>query len=178
MVTASMAVLDIGARRRQEWLYDIYRMARDAVAAGAGEAYIVSAEQWDPGTAVKMINVLRWGGVEVERARAPFEAGGKLYPAGSFVIRGTQPFRPCLTDLLNPQIYPDRTAGGLPEHPYDITGWTLPYQMGVTVDKVTDFDPGADALPLEQVEWAAPPAGALPDDPAPFAYALEPTRQR
>ncbi len=76
MVTASMAVLDIGARRRQEWLYDIYRMARDAIAAGAGEAYIVSAEQWDPGTAVKMINVLRRGGVEVERARAPFEAGG------------------------------------------------------------------------------------------------------
>ena len=32
MVTASMAVLDIGARRRQEWLYDIYRMARDAIA--------------------------------------------------------------------------------------------------------------------------------------------------
>ena len=174
MVTASMAVLDLGARRRQEWLYDIYRMARDAVAAGAGEAYIVSAEQWDPGTAVKMINVLRWGGVEVERARAPFEAGGKLYPAGSFVIRGAQPFRPYLTDLLNPQIYPDRTAGGLPEHPYDITGWTLPYQMGVRVDKVTNFDPGADALPLEQVEWAAPPVGALPDEPAPFAYALDP----
>ena len=114
MVTASMAVLDIGARRRQEWLYDIYRMARDAIAAGAGEAYIVSAEQWDPGTAVKMINVLRWGGVEVESARAPFEAGGKLYPAGSFVIRCAQPFRPYLTDLLNPQIYPDRTAGPCP----------------------------------------------------------------
>ena len=59
MQTASMAVLDVGAKRRVEWLYDIYQMGRDAVAAGQGEVYVVSAQQWDPGTAVKLVNVLR-----------------------------------------------------------------------------------------------------------------------
>jgi hypothetical protein len=41
-------------------------------------------------------------------------------------------------DLLNPQVYPDRrNPDGTPEAPYDMAGWTPPYQMGVTVDKVT-----------------------------------------
>ena len=39
------------------------------------ETFVVPSGQWDPGTAVKMINVLRLGGVEVERATAPFSAG-------------------------------------------------------------------------------------------------------
>jgi hypothetical protein len=140
MVTASMAVLDLGAKRRQEWLYDIYRMGRDAVRAGENETYIVPKKQWDSGAALRMIDVLRWGGIEVEQAQAPFTAGGRAYAAGSFVIRGAQPFRPHLTDMLNPQEYPDRRIypGGPPERPYDITGWTLSYQMGVTVDRVAE----------------------------------------
>ena len=90
MQTASMAVLDVGAKRRAEWLYDIYQMGRDAVAAGQGEVYVVSAQQWDRGTAVKLVNVLRnvlrWGGVEVERTTQPFRLGDQTYPEHSFVI--------------------------------------------------------------------------------------------
>src|SRR5262245_1372862 len=139
ITTTSMAVLDIAAKRRQEWLYDIYQMGRDAIRANANETFIVPANQWDPPTAVKMINVLRLGGVEVERATAAFSAGGKKYPAGSFVIRGAQPFSPYVKDLLTAQRYPDMrvSPGGPPKRPYDITGWTLNYQMGVQVDRVT-----------------------------------------
>lgn len=171
MVSASMAVLDIGAKRRMEWLYDIYQMGRDAIKAGALEHYIVPAEQWDPGAAVKMINVLRIGGVEVARATAPFSAGGKQYAAGSFVIRGAQPFLPYLRDLLNPQVYPDQRLypGGPPERPYDITGWTLSYQMGVKVDKVN----GPLNAALEPVATAPPPAGSVAGQ-AKFAYAIDP----
>jgi hypothetical protein len=170
IVSASMAVLDIGAKRRQEWLYDIYRMGRDAIRAGEREAYIVSADQWDPGAAVKMINALRRGGVEVERAVASFTAGGRSYPAGSFVIRGAQPFRPYLTDLLNPQVYPDRRRhpGGPPERPYDITGWTLPLQMGVTVEKVNE----AIGSAVETVDTATP-APRPPLGRARFGYAID-----
>ncbi|HUP23390.1 MAG TPA: M14 family metallopeptidase [Thermoanaerobaculia bacterium] len=139
MLTASMAVLDIGASRRRSWLYDIYRMGRDAIEAGAAETYIIPApdEQWDAGTTRRLVDVLRQGGVEVERATSRFRAGEREYPAGSFLVRGAQAFRPYLTDLLNPQVYPDRRQqpGGSPELPYDITGWTLPLQMGVAVDR-------------------------------------------
>ncbi len=176
MVTASMAVLDIAAKRRQEWLYDVYQMGRDAIKAGANEAYVVSAEQWDAGTAVKLVNVLRWGGVEIERATAPFMLAGRSYPAGSFVIRGGQPFRPYLTDLLNPQKYPDMRLypGGPPDRPYDITGWTLSHQMGVKVDKLTADGIGAPGgSGFEKIDWAAVPPGSIAGAPK-VAYALDP----
>jgi hypothetical protein len=172
MVTGSMAVLDIGAKRRQEWLYDIYQMGRDAMKDGANETYIVDAEQWDRNAAVRMINVLRLGGVEVERATAPFTANGKQYAAGAFIIRGAQPWSPYVRDLLNPQVYPDRRLypDGPPEPPYDVSGWTLSMQMGVSVDKLTDAPVKA---PTEKVMTAAVPAGRVTGT-AKAAYALDP----
>jgi hypothetical protein len=171
MVTASMAVLDIGAKRRQEWLYDIYQMARDAMKAGAAENYVVSTEQWDPGAAVRMINTLRIGGVEVERATAPFTAEGRQYPAGSYLIRGAQPFLPYVRDLLNPQVYPDRRLfpDGPPEPPYDISGWTLNIQMGVKVDKVMQTITAS----TEPVSMASLPSGGAVAA-AKAAYVLDP----
>src|SRR5689334_14818749 len=147
MLTTSMAALHIGATRRQEWLYDIYQMGRDAIRANARETFVIPAEQWDAGTAVKLVNVLRLGGIDVERAQAPFSAGGRRYGAGSFVIRGAQTFEPYVKDLLTPQVYPDMRLypGGPPKRPYDITGWTLSYQMGVRADRIAE----AVAVPTE-----------------------------
>ena len=180
MVTTSMALLDIAAKRREEWLYDIYQMARDATRNHANETFIVPMAsgasrgddvQWDPPTAVKMINVLRVGGVEVERARAAFDAGGRHYGAGSFVIRGAQPFEPYVRDLLTPQAYPDMRLypGGPPKRPYDITGWTLNYQMGVKVDRVME----AVRVATEAIDVAPPPDVAIPAS-ARAAFALDP----
>lgn len=171
MLTASMAVLDIGAKRRQEWLYDIYQMGRDAIREGTRENYVVSADQWDPGTAVKMIDVLRWGGIEVERATGTFTAGGTSYPAGSFVMKGSQPFLAHLRDLMNPQVYPDQRLypGGPPERPYDITGWTLSLQMGVKVDKVAD----PITAPVDKVLTAAVTPGTAARQPR-LAFAIDP----
>ena len=176
MMTASIAVLDLGAKRRSEWLYDIYRMGRDAIEAGRDEVYVISRDQWDPGTAVKLVNVLRWGGVEIERTTRSLRIGPTEYPPHSFVIRGDQAFRPYLTDLLNPQVYPDRRQypGGPPVRPYDITGWTLPLQMGVTVDRHTEVPPLPDDA-LVRVDRAALGATRMPSSPG-FAYALDPRR--
>ena len=172
MITGSMAVLDIGAKRRQEWLYDIYQMARDAVKAGENETYIVPAEQWDRNAAVRMVNVLRTGGVDVESATAPFTANGKQYGSGSFIIRGAQPFLPHVRDLLNPQVYPDRRLypDGPPEPPYDVSGWTLNMQMGVAVDKVTS---GSVSAQTARVTAAIPAAGGV-SGTAKAAYAIDP----
>jgi hypothetical protein len=146
--TASMGVLDVGANLREEWLYNIYQMGRDAIETGKS-TYVVSLEQWDRGEAVNLVSLLRQSGVEVSRATADFEAGGKFYPAGSFLIRTDQAFRPYVVDLMEKQDYPDRrqTPGGPPDPPYDLAGWTLPWQMGVQVDRVEQLlDVGAEAV--------------------------------
>jgi zinc carboxypeptidase len=170
MLTTSMAALDIGAKRRQEWLYDIYQMGRDAVRNNARETFVIPADQWDAGTAAKLVNVLRLGGIEVERASAPFSAGGRQYGAGSFIIRGAQPFEPYVKDLLSPQVYPDMRLypGGPPKRPYDITGWTLSYQMGVRADRV------ADAVSVATDTLDVAPVPSVPVPPPSPAYAIDP----
>ncbi len=161
-MTASLAVLDAGARMRQDWLLNIYQMGRAAIAAGeAGGpyAYVVPAGQWDPGSAVEMLRALRLGGVEIHRARAAFSADGRQFAAGSHVIPAAQPFRPYLLDLLEPQKYPDLRIGGVPKRPYDITGWTLPLQMGVETKRIEKkFE-----AQLEPVDVPAAPEVAAAD---------------
>ena len=161
MLTAAMATLSIGADRREKWLYDMYRMGRDAIEReDEVVAYLMPTEQWDPGEAYNLINVLRQGGVEVERATQPFRAQGTAYDAGTFVLYGAQAFRPYLKDLLEKQEYPDlrKYPGGPPKTPYDLAGWTLPMQMGVRVDTVrTSFT--ADTEPVTTA--VVTPAGSV-----------------
>jgi hypothetical protein len=53
-------------------------------------------------------------------------------PTGSYIIFLNQPQRSNVLALFEPQIYPNRlNALGEAERPYDVTGWTLPLQMGI-----------------------------------------------
>src|SRR5215204_259924 len=54
--------------------------------------YIIPSDQPDFPTAIKFINALREVNVTVHRATAAFDAGGKKYPAGSFVVMTAQAF--------------------------------------------------------------------------------------
>jgi hypothetical protein len=136
---ASMAVLDVAANLRKNWLHNIYRMGRDSIEENETDpfAYIIPAEQWDGGESIALVNVLLRGGVEVHRSKASFQVDGKIHPEGVFVIHTAQAFRPYVVDLMEKQEYPDRRRfpGGPPETPYDLAGWTLPLQMGVSVDR-------------------------------------------
>lgn len=187
MITGAVAVLDIASELREEWLYNIWRMGADAIAAGnTGEpfAYVVPPEQRNPGEAVAMLNVLRKGGVEVHRATRQFRAGGETYPAGSYVVFAGQAFRPHLMDLLEKHVYPDMRLypDGPPDPPYDVSGWTLPIQMDVRTVRVEDpfpatagFEPVAEATVWPgRVEGNARWGWAL--DPAANASAIATNR--
>ena len=157
---------------RENWLLGAWRMGDAAIKAGGNTTYIVPADQADLATATKMINVLRQGQVDVEQAKSAFGVGGKTYPAGSFIIREAQPYRANVVDLLNPQVYPDRrNPDGSPERPYDMAGWTLPMQMGVTVDKV-DAKFLVNAAPVDDV--ASVPANTWPSGTPGYAFAVDP----
>ena len=122
--------------------------------------YVLSADQPDMPTAVAFINALLKNGIEVERATAAFTVKGKRYPAGSFVVRTAQAYRPHILDMFEPQDHPRdlEYPGGPPKAPYDITGYTLAYQMGVRVDRVLDgFDGPFAPVP----DLVAPPPGRV-----------------
>ncbi len=141
MMTASLAVLDMGAKHREEWLLNIYRMARESIERGktsGPRAYLIPPDQHDPSAAVAMLEALHRGGIEIEQAQTPFAHGDRLFPQGTFVIRTAQAFRPHLVDLMEPQRYPASAGENAKTQPYDMTGWTLPLQMGVKVVRVEE----------------------------------------
>ncbi|MBT9473363.1 MAG: M14 metallopeptidase family protein [Pseudomonadota bacterium] len=115
--------------------------------------YIIPADQADLPTAVKFLNALIKTGVDVQRADKAFKVAGKSYPAGSYVVRADQAYRPHVLDMFEPQDHPHDFAypGGPPIAPYDSTGYTLAMQMGVKFDRVLDafdgpFQPVADVM--------------------------------
>jgi hypothetical protein len=118
--------------------------------------FILPSDQPDFPTTTKFINALIKTGIVVHRATARFTVGGKTYPAGSYVVKSAQPFRPHVLDMFEPQDHPDDIPypGGPPTRPYDNAGWTLAYQMGVKFDRILE---GFDG-PFERVNGLQNPA--------------------
>ncbi|MDQ3950706.1 MAG: peptidase, partial [Gemmatimonadota bacterium] len=147
------AVAQPGRGVEARYFRDVLRDPRDRDPRG----YIIPADQPDFPTATKFVNALRHVGVTVHRATRAFEASGKRYGTGSYVVRTAQAFRPHVLDMFEPQDHPNDFAypGGPPRRPYDSAGWTLAYQMGVRFDRILDgFD-----CPCERIEGlATPPA--------------------
>jgi hypothetical protein len=96
---------------------------------------------------------------------------GKSYPAGSYVVKAAQAFRPQVMDMFEPQDHPNDFAypGGPPNRPYDITGWTLAMQMGVKYDRIQE---GFDG-PFEKINGLLPPPASTISGPAsPAGYLI------
>jgi hypothetical protein len=105
--------------------------------------YIIPSNQPDLLTAEKFLVALQKVGIIVHRASAAFTVNGKSYPAGSYVVKSAQAFRPDVLDMFEPQDHPNdfKYPGAPPTRPYDNAGWTLALQMGVKFDRVLDaFD--------------------------------------
>ena len=124
------------------------------------KAYVIPASQADLPRAVGFVNALIKSGIQVQRATAAFRAGGKSYPAGSFIVQTGQPYRAMVLDNFEPQDHPDDIPypGATPNAPHNVTGYTLAYQMGVSFDRVLDPVTG----PFERLTGeTTPPAGAI-----------------
>ena len=121
--------------------------------------FILPSDQADFPTATKFINALIKTGIVVQRATAAFTVSGKSYPAGSYVVKTAQAFRPHVLDMFEPQDHPDDIPypGGPPTRPYDNAGWTLAYQMGVKFDRILD---GFDG-PFQPVSGLQPPPAGV-----------------
>lgn len=222
-LSLNYAVLDYAARQRDEVLFNIYKMGRNAIDKGNRDSwtlspkhadaitaaykkdqkdtaatndgsdpygwmrrgnnipmkyydavykdaaqrdprgYILSAAQPDFPTAVKFINALIKAGIGVSKATTAFTVAGKQYPAGSYIVKTNQSFRPHVLDMFEPQDHPNdfQYPGGPPIRPYDAAGWTLAFQMGIQYDRILDgFDGPFAKLPYGELQ--SPPATILP----------------
>jgi len=197
-ITANRAVLDYASRNKDRLLFDIYRMGMNSIERASRDSwtttprrlrgaktleevrtpalrdprgYIIPADQPDFLTATKFINALIKNGVVVHRATSTFNVSDKSYPAGSYVVKTAQAFRPQVLDMFEPQDHPDDFAypGAAPTPPYDIAGWTLAFQMGVKFDRIVDgFNGPFEKIPQE----VRPPAGQITSIPSPAGYLL------
>jgi hypothetical protein len=126
---ASDAMLESCADRREDFLRDVATRASAAVAsAQPGEAYRIPKRQRDWPTAQFLAALLLEHGVEISQA-----------PNGDYWIPMAQPYAKFLTEMLEPQRYPEvRLQPGRDIlRPYDVATWTLPLAMGVTVEHTT-----------------------------------------
>jgi hypothetical protein len=134
--------------------------------------YIIPADQPDFANAVEFLNALLKTGVDVHRATAAFTVAGKSYPAGSYVVKTAQAFRPHVLDMFEPQDHPNdfRYPGGPPNPPYDIAGWTLAFQMGVKFDRLQDDFTG----PFQKIGFnlIPPPAMTVSGPASPAGYLI------
>jgi hypothetical protein len=166
-LTTSMSLIKTAYLHKKELLYNFYRMCKDSIEkreAGQPYAFVVPEQQHDYPTALRMIETLMFAGVEINRAKKDFVVGDTTYPAGSFVILTSQPYRPYVQALLEIQNHPDPKRE-FPNGPfirliYDNAGWTLPLQMGVRCDQIS-IPFKAD---LERLDTVPNPPVSLPKD--------------
>lgn len=151
-LTAARSVLSMAAKYRERYLRNFYDLGVRALDWPPRDrddvlAYIIPAGQGRDENVAKLISLLVGQGVEVHRMDAELHlmlmgSRGSVYndarepvppewPLGSYLVFLKQPYRANVQALFERQIYPDRMAGGAPERPYDVAGWTLPMQMGV-----------------------------------------------
>ncbi|MFQ5722745.1 MAG: M14 metallopeptidase family protein, partial [Candidatus Aminicenantales bacterium] len=96
-LTLSLSLIKTSYLYKQDFLFNFYKMGRDAIESGQKNkpyAFVIPKKQFDYPTALKMLDILKFGGVEIHQAKEDFIADGKLYPAGSFVVLMSQPYRP------------------------------------------------------------------------------------
>lgn len=139
---------------------DWERMLRDP-ADRDPRGFVIPSDQRDFPTATKFVNALLYGGVDVHRAARDFSVAGTQYPAGSYVVKGNQAFRPHVMDMFEKQQHPNDFAypGAPPTAPYDNTGWTLAWQMGIEFDRIMEGFDGPFELIPDVID--APPAGVV-----------------
>ncbi|MFQ5743219.1 MAG: M14 family zinc carboxypeptidase [Acidobacteriota bacterium] len=138
MLTASFSVLDFAAKYKFDLLYNRYQAGRDVIDQYGQDppyAFFIPQAQRDPVAPVELLRRLAFNGIEVYQLAEQVTHDGISYPAGTWVIPMDQPFANFVRQLFAVQEYPDlrEFPEGPPDQPYDVAGWTLPYQMDVHV---------------------------------------------
>ncbi len=140
-LTLTASLLETSSIFKEDLLLNYYKMGKEAVQKGLEGnpfAYVIPRNQKDPHSTAKMIEMLQTGGVEINFTEKEFSVEDKKYPADSYIIYTAQPNGRYVKDLFDIQSYPDlrKSRTESPLRPYDVAGWTLPFQMGVKFSEI------------------------------------------
>ena len=166
--TAALTALQLASSNPAVVLRNFYRKSRNAVLEGETNpphGFVIPAGQRDMTRAATLINLLRIQGVEVGRADGAVTLGDATYPAGSYVIKGRQPYFRLAKILLGAQEFPD---DGL--RTYDDTGWTMGLMHRTRV--VAIEDPAVLDAPVEPIDEARVTGTLAAGGEARFGYAV------
>ncbi len=154
-MTAFESVLHNVTLHRDDMVRNYYKVGQHQVERTTPYAWIIPAQQRDPGATRHLLETLTFGKVEIQRAAN-----------GDHVILMQQPYSGWAKALLERQDYPDLRMypGGPPQRPYDTTAETLPLLFGVDVKAVSEAPSGK----LEKENFVF-------DSPAPVAFAAADT---
>lgn len=137
---ASLSTIRTASQNRAQLLTDFAAYYRTAVTEGGSGSWLLARGDVDPGSADALATLLARQGIEVSRAAAAFQACGRTYRAGDYIIRRGQPLGRLLQVLMDPSIVmregfvqaqEARRRHGLYAEVYDITAWALPGSYGV-----------------------------------------------
>jgi hypothetical protein len=155
MESGALATLGIPAGEREIWLGNFVTVGRRAVYGWDSwpEAWVIppggaSTTGLDAAAVAELARILLTAGIELRRADDAFEAEGRSFAAGSYVIDMHQPHAAFAQAVLAPQSYPERTdlASGSPAAPYDVTAHNLPLLLGVEAVPVYEAPSAAGSI--------------------------------
>jgi hypothetical protein len=142
---ASLSAVEVVANNKAKFLRDFFTYRSSAIQEGRSEpvrSYIIPTQADQSGAAHLAATLVR-NGIDVTRAGSSFEACGRSYNAGTYIVTAAQPAKRLLRTLMDDKTVmdpafvkrqADRVARGLPDEIYDVTAWSLPLMFNVRTD--------------------------------------------
>jgi zinc carboxypeptidase len=172
--SALLIALNYTARNGHRYLDQFYRKSLRAVERGRSpegpSAFHIPAAQARPVETANLVNLLRFHGIEVQRADRAFTAGGVDVAAGDYLIRLDQPYGPLAKSYFSRQDF-----GANDPTPYDDTGWTLQLVRNVAVHAIADT--AVFSRPMTRIAQDVVVHGRVGGARAPRAYVIAPTTE-
>jgi hypothetical protein len=152
MQTGVLSGLQLTAMFPNLVLENFYTKTRNSIEQGRTTApfgYVIPTQR-DMTRPAELVRILRVQGIEVGQTTAATKAGDVAIPAGSYVIKGGQPYWRLAKNLLERQNYPDPAL-----RTYDDSGWTMGHAFNVEVKEIRDkaiLDVAAPLIKLPELK--------------------------
>ena len=169
---ASIATAETTARNRARFLDSFWTYRKSAIEEGRSEsvaAYAIKNEG-DIAAVRKLAGILAEHGIEVSRATAAFTGCGREgdFPVGSLIVELAQPAKRLIRTILDADVplggdfleeQERRRKRNLPDEIYDVTGWSLPFNVNCSTSR------RSPAMSFPQAITKSSPQGASASPP-------------